>query len=1023
MHVDIISRIAQTLSDMGESVPDNIASLEQKLNVLSDDVDMLAQTQAQDVVATAAPGLASIEATLAPLQQTLRKLDASQRYSEAIAIRQQILRMFVLMRDLRDDTTVRAREFKLVDRLAFDMARVGRYTDALRYCELAMAMLSTEHHSFFVLVIEMRAACCYVAMLDFAAAGAVIAEMLTGKQITFDELGQDKIGRSIELASSLRRPGMARIEYRAGRVIAQYTLGRYLAAIGELGAAENILTRALGSMDELSQTYIESDELAIYLGELLLDRANFDDFESLRKQWREQATNATIRLIWDSLHAVALYRRGYFSDAEVALQANADTARRLRDSRAACMSLFQRSQILAMLNRVDEAEKTLTQVAELHPERRGDVEQQLRLVRARRLAAPDVMNLAPVPAEEPEPPLPPLPESLFGGQPRKNDLAAPPERSRERVLDQWAWDANAVHLDLHHGELERALLRFAWLQSWVRDVDSLLVEARLEHLWAVVAFYTGDHQTAYAHANRAADMFADLDMPHEEWSACRVCCWSLQKLADPLWYIRSFQERGERLLRKLRQQMSARDELFFSLNKWSPDDEQVSWLCHQSEIDTDENIPPQETLERIAVLREFIPTGARVLSMLDQPKPATKERDLPQERTEDLGQVAEIALVQRTARDAMAIGARGIPMARLHPRWLPRDAAVATYLVLPDRLELFVMSRLGICKLPASPVPKLVLWPAVEALWAHLRDYATTEWNPNKPILAQISEFLRIEDLVARIPSQVRRLFIVPDGILLNVPFAALPCSGAPLVKRYAISLLPRLRWFGSNARLGKRHLGVAVTEANHTTELDTLPAAVDEVKIVTGRSSTKELLCDERATCDDVSAALSSCNTAHFACHGEFLVHDPLHSGLCLYDEWLTVLDVQKLQLLKLDIAILSACFGADVMALPSRDLVGLPVAFLLRGTGHVISSLWQVPDESAPDMMAELYREIARSGPSIGLATCQRRWLMSRPPHEAATHQLYSAALTPRIGLRWWVRTRTWWRQMRRNQTKPTA
>jgi hypothetical protein len=351
---------------------------------------------------------------------------------------------------------------------------------------------------------------------------------------------------------------------------------------------------------------------------------------------------------------------------------------------------------------------------------------------------------------------------------------------------------------------------------------------------------------------------------------------------------------------------------------------------------------------------------------------------------------------------------------------------VLFYVVLPDRIEAFLMMRSGVERVPMPPgAPRLALWPAVENSWSEIRDLGLAAWSADLPHLVRLSGLLGIDAIMSRLPAHVRKVVIVPDDILFNVPFAALPHGGAPLVRRVSLVMAPQLRWSTHAIRTHARMLGVAVSRNCHAPDLTPLDRTVHDLDAVQGVASAPMMrLCDAHATREAVQHELLSCDVAFFACHGEFRPHAPHGSGLCLYDAWLTVQDIQRLSLGKLDLAVLAACFGADVTVLPGRMLVGLPSAFLLRGAGHVVSSLWHVPDESAPIMMAELYQACRSYGPVEGLAAVQRSWLRERPPHEAASLVVYASTIVPRTGLRWWVGLQGWWnRRKLSSRTRASA
>jgi tetratricopeptide (TPR) repeat protein len=957
--------------------------------------------------------LKQIDVLMRPVLVVLGELDEAGERHTASLLRQGLLSLRLTQRRL-NATPIQEVDLALVEKLAADLEHERRYEDALHFCGVGRALLRPNVHALLRVVFDMRSACCCVALLDFEAADALVYEILTGDQGVIGSVVADAPAHYLSRALAFHRPELASHELTGARAMVLHALGRYLAAVGHLGTAAEAVAHALNHLDERARGYLDEAGLALFLAEIHLDCADVSRLDALCARWNERPLPAPQSLRWNVLRGQSLYLQGRFTDAELHLAALAEESRAVGDQEAYGAARFQRSQILATLNRVDEADALLDELGAMASHWAAACARQRDLIRARRHVSADTMGVVPTPAEEPPPSLPPFPPSLLDGLPGADDADNVPMRHKERVADQWSAEANAIHLDLHRGRLDHALQRFAWLSAWARALDSPLMAARLEYVWGVVAHYSGDHPSALEHADRAADQFAALGMPHHEWAACRVCCWALKTLGAPDWRVRAVQERSDRLLRWLGQTQSARDELYFSLNKWTQRDEFISRICYQSAPNGQgaRSAAAQNALEHIAGLRDVMPLPARAVIPREAPRRADL-RGEPAVRPDDLHLVAEMAEEQRMAQTASGDAARGVPMARLRPRWLPRDTAVLFYVVLPDRIEAFLMMRSGVERVPMPPgAPRLALWPAVEDSWSEIRDLGLAAWRADLPHLGRLSGLLGVDAIISRLPARVRKLVIVPDDILFNVPFAALPHAGAPLVQRVSLVMAPQLRWSTHATRTHARMLGVAVSRNSHAPDLDPLGYAVQDLDAVQGVARAPMMrLCDEHATRETVQHELVACDVAFFACHGEFRPHAPHSSGLCLHDAWLTVQDIQRLSLGKLDLAVLAACFGADVTVLPGRTLVGLPSAFLLRGAGHVVSSLWHVPDESGPTMMAELYQASRSSGPVEGLAAVQRRWLCERPPHEAASFVVYASTMVPRMGLRWWVGLQGWW------------
>jgi len=110
---------------------------------------------------------------------------------------------------------------------------------------------------------------------------------------------------------------------------------------------------------------------------------------------------------------------------------------------------------------------------------------------------------------------------------------------------------------------------------------------------------------------------------------------------------------------------------------------------------------------------------------------------------------------------------------------------------------------------------------------------------------------------------------------------------------------------------------------------------------------------------------ALKECPWVHIICHGGVDLDEPAQSGLLLYDGRLTVADIARSHdLLDGQFAFLSASdAGLGAVALPD-EAVSLASAFHHAGWRHVIAPLWQVRDDVATDIAADVYLSIVEDG-----------------------------------------------------------
>jgi CHAT domain-containing protein/Tfp pilus assembly protein PilF len=284
-----------------------------------------------------------------------------------------------------------------------------------------------------------------------------------------------------------------------------------------------------------------------------------------------------------------------------------------------------------------------------------------------------------------------------------------------------------------------------------------------------------------------------------------------------------------------------------------------------------------------------------------------------------------------------------------------------------------------------------------------------------------------------------RRLVVVPDGVLEELSFAALPhpidstdpadCSDAePLVASHEIVHLPsaaallaqRRRLAGrepvagwlamvadpvygpDDARLGRRSgpRPALLTELpaarfgrlpHSGQEAAAILAGLPRSKTfaVTGLDASKETV---------TGGSLARHRIVHFATHGVLNPEQPLLSFLALshvsaggrpVDGELYAHEIYDLEL-PAELVVLSACDTALGRQVRGEGLVsGLPRAFLYAGAARVLVSLWPVQDRSTRDLMELFYRGLVEAGlpPGRALQDAQRSlWRAGRPPHQWA-------------------------------------
>ena len=259
-----------------------------------------------------------------------------------------------------------------------------------------------------------------------------------------------------------------------------------------------------------------------------------------------------------------------------------------------------------------------------------------------------------------------------------------------------------------------------------------------------------------------------------------------------------------------------------------------------------------------------------------------------------------------------------------------------------------------------------------------------------------------------------RRVVVIPDGALHYVPFAALahPVSGQALVESSEIAVAPSATVLvllknqaARRPRAAKRlaviadpvfdrdarvRVAVAAGENPGARRFSRLPFSREEADRILALvpDGLKLRAVDFEANRPLVTGGgLKGYQIVHIASHG---IQDDLHpdlSGLVLSlvdangarrDGFLRLQDLPAVPI-DADLIVLSAC-ATDVATTPANQggegLSSLARGWFAAGVPSVISSLWQIDDESTAELMARFYRALLVDGETAAsaLRTAQR-------------------------------------------------
>ncbi len=319
-------------------------------------------------------------------------------------------------------------------------------------------------------------------------------------------------------------------------------------------------------------------------------------------------------------------------------------------------------------------------------------------------------------------------------------------------------------------------------------------------------------------------------------------------------------------------------------------------------------------------------------------------------------------------RDSSTLG-DNTPSALKVQGMLADDEALIEYVVGPDSVMAFVITRRAMTA-KVTPLRLVDLNARISLLRDLVQRPGDDRWlKPATRLAGDLFGPLETD----RSLSGIRRLYIVPHGVLNYLPFALLPVDsaqpGALLIDRFAVAYLPAaavLLRESVEPRAPKSLLALAPARSR----LRYAPAEARSINALFTPDS--RVLIGNGATESQFKRLAGDFGMLHLATHGLFNKVNPLLSGLELEadaenDGLLQVHEVLGLRL-NADLVTLSACetglgsgYFAEVPA--GDDFVGMTRAFLAAGSASVVATLWDVDDQASGTLMKRFYGRLKQS------------------------------------------------------------
>ena len=327
-------------------------------------------------------------------------------------------------------------------------------------------------------------------------------------------------------------------------------------------------------------------------------------------------------------------------------------------------------------------------------------------------------------------------------------------------------------------------------------------------------------------------------------------------------------------------------------------------------------------------------------------------------------------------------------------RTLPGDTTLVSFFVSPFRVHAWVIDRDSMkpvsLNATAAQLQKAVCWAAG---FGGTAGETVRSMQPGSGTCADTATDDEVYDLlVAPLRPAIRnqRLILVPHGVLHYLPFAAMRDreSGRRLLEDYTITYAPGASALRFLAEKETPVDGGALVMGDPATPRERLSGAQREAAAI-GRAIGTEPAVGAAAKEGLLYTLGGKYDLVHIGAHGEYNPGEPVFSRIALApddvrDGNLEVHEIlSDVDLTGVNLVVLSACGTARGARSGGDEIVGLTRAVLYAGATGVISTLWDIDDEAAADLMEVFYGRLLEGVPAAGALRDAQLATMRRAPY----------------------------------------
>lgn len=304
-------------------------------------------------------------------------------------------------------------------------------------------------------------------------------------------------------------------------------------------------------------------------------------------------------------------------------------------------------------------------------------------------------------------------------------------------------------------------------------------------------------------------------------------------------------------------------------------------------------------------------------------------------------------------------------------RMLPQETALLYPLILPDRLELVLVTADG----PPLRYPIAVSGADLNRKIVAFGQALKFPGSDIQPLAQELYTLLFTELEATLDQAGIESIIYAPDGALRYVPLAALHDGEQYLAERFSISHIVAASLTDFTLppdQDSRRLLAAACAECSFTITVgdrefpfSDLPYTEAEVTSLAAQVPDTTVLLNQDFDLKELENRLNNYSILHLATHGAVVENAPAQSFVVLGSgETVSLETIRYNWRLNAELVVLSACetaIGSEELG-SGVEILGLGYQIQEAGAQAVLASLWKVSDPGTQALMSAFYEALAQ-------------------------------------------------------------